>query len=127
MTAACGRQRQPCCPSGSACAWPCWPACMQPTALGTHTPQLSRQPGELQPGHWRSCAQPCSATGSWWEGACAGQEARALHGTEDGSRGSRREAFQERWCHRGVLCSLTAGDGEPLFHWSAAAPVPLPA
>ena len=38
-----------------------------------------------------------------------------------------REAYLERWCHRGVLCSLTAGDGEPLFHWSAAAPVPLPA
>jgi hypothetical protein len=38
-----------------------------------------------------------------------------------------REAFQERWCHRGVLCSLTAGGGEPLFHWSAAVPVPLPA
>ena len=37
-----------------------------------------------------------------------------------------REAFQERWCHRGVLCSLTAGDGEPLIHWSTTVPVPLP-
>ena len=45
MTGGRGRQRQPCCPSGSACALPRWPASMQLTALDMRTPRLSRQPG----------------------------------------------------------------------------------
>ena len=36
------------------------------------------------------------------------------------------EAFQERWCHRAVLCSLTAAGGLPLYHWTSTVPVPLP-
>ena len=33
----------------------------------------------------------------------------------------------ERWCHRGVLCTLPADRvGGPLGHWTTAAPVPLP-
>jgi hypothetical protein len=37
------------------------------------------------------------------------------------------EAYQSRWCHRDVLCSLPALETEPpLMHWTAAHPVPLP-
>ena len=88
MTGGHGRQHRRCCLCGSACALPCWPACMQPTALDMHIPQLSRRPGQWQPGSWRSCAQTCSAIGYLWVEACAGQGACAQHGIGDGTRSS---------------------------------------
>lgn len=39
-----------------------------------------------------------------------------------------REEFAARWCHRAVLCALEELPGaQPVIHWSAQHPVPLPA
>ena len=39
-----------------------------------------------------------------------------------------REQFAARWCHRAVLCALEELPGaQPVIHWSAQHPVPLPA
>ena len=39
-----------------------------------------------------------------------------------------REEFVRRWCHRDVLCTVDALPGaQPVIHWSAQHPVPLPA
>ena len=39
-----------------------------------------------------------------------------------------REQFAARWCHRAVLCALEDLPGaQPVIHWSAQHPVPLPA